>query len=1323
MPEVSLNLLKEKIIKTDTVVRLLVDKNEKIVQLREKLKMLYHKYVNKVKECEVLQVRIDLYKIEHDPLVTGIKELTNKYENLAKEHQALINTCEVKYQSKCKELESQVQKYKCRLEQKEMCNKCEDNKVKYESLLKNHSKKIKQLEALNNKRRDDQQKIKDLQSNIDEINGSYCEQIKTLKQSYIEEISKLKDVITASKLCESKLQEEILHLNNKLHLLDTSVHSCNVENTTLCENVENVDNDLIGQNQDDDNDEEFNNVLDMLSYEEVPKILSPLSDIQFIGEQTGNEHMDESELKTTFSSDSNFCDNDNGIPRFDKNVEHISLRCSAVDYVQSAENNESSKEFDPISECCRSEGKLNITNNLINKDEEYKGLNCDDLCGNNCHCTHIMENSFGDIYFGSLKNAEISVNYILENKSGENSNDLILQCFDDNTIDLDNNYQDTMCTNLTDNNNHNTFVNNQFLNSSHEASINQKESIEYIPKCTPPNDLLGFLKGCNIIDKINHTAIKTYSKHFITTEQSMAEKSSLMTYATQQSVFENCSFGTSDDSIQRSSNSLSCTDGTSDTCNKELDILALHSDVLTCVTSINKVMRVENESFECSKVPGYLESICINSLQSNLNNLQNTDEILTTKSNKGNDITLKEQASVNNPLHISSMVKNLDVEEHIIPTSTINNCTGDNQTNLIPLQCMDEKVINYKQQNHNSTVQNGSPLYIASADASVQLQTKLLKSDTITSITSEITEMSPNSQQALDDVSCGSIERPNKTMMDEQQSATDMVLNNNPAYITNKYRKDTIQKRDTLKKTNEELLTTNEEEPLEMSDEELVFREIIEEEIHNQNLLSDHKELEEFYYMSDEMKSDNADSGYIKSDTDEANGSKSCKRKRDENLDLSPIQKKIVLTECFDNEEVTGIEQYDIKLKVNVLDAVRNNEDIVPEANNSVSNQNKINSTVNWMDSNPKKLPKEIGETCLLLDGFESKIDNFVDDSIILPKQNSNYKSNIDCSYLFGSDCESTSSEDQGNNFTNSYPLETTVPSLFAIKGQNKQCINEIPVIKRSVKSNRKRTKSRTCQLVCNKSDIIPKIEPTSNVEDPLRTRLWQDCLATIGNITKSDDAGHTLLYKRSNSLKNRQKLLKELAKPVEASQMKIPCLTEKENTLHSEGSNEIIDQILAIPDKVINAIKSLEKTSCVPESLKHLNRGKARSLLKQLLTFPDKLSIISEAATIFSTLDNGYISRMILSEVSCDTNKADTKYTPPAPVLTDTQRILLGFLVHLNRTTSPGVLDSFIMEAEKHILTSTKLLIIENVTRLYLAVCKLQKKIHRMRRMFLAHG
>ncbi|KRT82979.1 hypothetical protein AMK59_3076 [Oryctes borbonicus] len=1384
MPEVSLNLLKEKIIKTDTVIRLLVDKNEKILQLREKLKMLYHKYVNKVKEYEVLQVRIDLCKIEHEPLLANIKDLTTRYESLVEDHQSLINSSEVKYQSKCKELELQTKKYEDLSQREEICSACVDTNIKYESLLRNHNKLTNRLETLNSKQRDDRQTIQDLQNHIDEIKSSYCNQIKILKQNNVGEIAKLEGVITGFKLSESKLKEEILDITSR---------SCNVIDMTLrlysTENAPNI-NDLAVQNSSDESDEEFNHVLDMLSYEDIPMIFSPLSDSS---EENGNEHMNEPEVETMFASDDEPIDN-NFTHTIDNNTAQTFVEHSVKSYDQCIENyGESNKAFQDdatdVQYCSNREIMESITNNLMDNNEKHIDLSSDNL--NDCSYTCTTENTYEDVYFGSLKNINVEPAYIFENESKENAIDLIIQCFDDTSDDL--------TTNLTENNDCRTVVSNQYSENPH--NFIQNKSIVYIPKCTTATDLIGFLKECDIIDKINNTMIKTYSKCFIATEKSVTKDSKSVNSSFQESVIGNYPSYT--------------------------------RDSLACITSHNEHMYPEHESFQSGNIEGCTRNVCIDNLQSNLNNSQHSVKIPTAKWNEEVNITLKDQISANNAVLISSIKKD---------------CKDNNETNIISLGSVDEVVANTCEQVNNSIAQNESPVLAASADTIVPLERKLLTySDTVTSLNNEKIAISSQCQQTIVKISGEPIETINKIITDEQQRnccASEVARDDNSPCARNKCHRETAQKitvrtakkrnmfnkmkaelftavvgylnkrlnlkqilkgkkqkhhslhfkrirrlqmlrwkqlremcpsstdtdsehskklrcvnrrfkcksqseKETLDETNEKLLQSNEER-LEMSDEEVFLREIIKkEEINNQKLLASHKQLEEFYYMSiDGIKMDeskpkirtpkfkssllsindleesinkeecySADSGYVKSDSDECNSRKSCKRKRDENPERS-LNKKIVFIKYFDNEE-NCIKQDNINLN-NTLNRKEGN--ILPEMNGIITNQIGTESTVTCLDLNSTKFPKEIvtTEICSLLDRLESKVDEFEDDPIILPKPHCNSKSDIDCSYLFGSDCESISSEDERNGTPNSYLLKPKDPSSHTTIDQNKQCSNEKSITKSNTSPSRKRTKSRIWRSVCDKSEPTSKIDSTSTVEDPLRARLWQDCLSSIVDVTKKSVAARPS-YKRSNSLKNCKKLSKELTRPGELCQIAFSSNIEKENTFHTDKSNETFNHILAISDKrdnVVDQIKGLKKIYGIPEKRTVLNEEKARSLIKQLLTFPDKLSIVMETATAFATQDNNYIIRMILLETSFDTNKADTKYTPPAPVLTDTQRILLGFLMHLNRTVKPGVLDDFIVEAEKHIFTSTKLQNMENVTRLYLAVCKLQRKIHRMRRM-----
>lgn len=80
--------------------------------------------------------------------------------------------------------------------------------------------------------------------------------------------------------------------------------------------------------------------------------------------------------------------------------------------------------------------------------------------------------------------------------------------------------------------------------------------------------------------------------------------------------------------------------------------------------------------------------------------------------------------------------------------------------------------------------------------------------------------------------------------------------------------------------------------------------------------------------------------------------------------------------------------------------------------------------------------------------------------------------------------------------------------------------------------------------------------------------------------------------------------------------------------------------------------------------------------------------------------------------------DNADSKYTPPAPLLTETQRILLGFMSCLENNHVVGVFDSFLEQTESKLFAQNcNLIEIVPITRLYMAVCKLRKDLNRIRR------
>lgn len=357
-----------------------------------------------------------------------------------------------------------------------------------------------------------------------------------------------------------------------------------------------------------------------------------------------------------------------------------------------------------------------------------------------------------------------------------------------------------------------------------------------------------------------------------------------------------------------------------------------------------------------------------------------------------------------------------------------------------------------------------------------------------------------------------------------------------------------------------------------VSEDELILRQVITEEQNYQNSIANHKELEEFYYKSaesvvskscesDKDEINSADSGYVKSDTDEINTSIICKRKRiiasEENSN-----KKIMLTMYLDNEPCEPINNCAM-IDGSIKTTSRKDVDGL--------NQIRTEQRINESDKNQNAFSKKdaTAEICSLLHSDQSN-EAIRDDSIKEGFTNSQY--------LFGSDCESLSSQNEDDDVL--YPKPNTrsntairsntarnirkgVINLRARPRRNQFGTDIKATINPSVttddnqisKSNPRQNKRK----VTSKSEQIPEVELESIVEDPLRNRLWQECLSSLIETTRNTDGGRSS-FKRSNSLKPRQKILEESMNPVEIkSSEKIPPPIAKKIKILDEGRNLLI--------------------------------------------------------------------------------------------------------------------------------------------------------------------
>ncbi|XP_066254439.1 putative leucine-rich repeat-containing protein DDB_G0290503 [Euwallacea similis] len=126
----------------------------------------------------------------------------------------------------------------------------------------------------------------------------------------------------------------------------------------------------------------------------------------------------------------------------------------------------------------------------------------------------------------------------------------------------------------------------------------------------------------------------------------------------------------------------------------------------------------------------------------------------------------------------------------------------------------------------------------------------------------------------------------------------------------------------------------------------------------------------------------------------------------------------------------------------------------------------------------------------------------------------------------------------------------------------------------------------------------------------------------------------------------------------------------------------------------------------------------KVASAINKLLSFGHETALVNEVAMQFAFQTNHFIAQVVVGKISQNCDKPDNSF-PPGPPLSSVQRILLGFLIKLENSTHPGVLDKVLELAEPQVF-SRLVCTIENakqLTRFYTAICRMRQDLHRMRR------
>ncbi|XP_050295404.1 uncharacterized protein LOC126735446 isoform X2 [Anthonomus grandis grandis] len=128
---------------------------------------------------------------------------------------------------------------------------------------------------------------------------------------------------------------------------------------------------------------------------------------------------------------------------------------------------------------------------------------------------------------------------------------------------------------------------------------------------------------------------------------------------------------------------------------------------------------------------------------------------------------------------------------------------------------------------------------------------------------------------------------------------------------------------------------------------------------------------------------------------------------------------------------------------------------------------------------------------------------------------------------------------------------------------------------------------------------------------------------------------------------------------------------------------------------------------------------SKIVSLMQRMIVYSNEEVILDEVVMEFAFQEMDYMIRIIMNKLCLDvSNKVDTTLAP-SPPMTTVQRILFGFLLKLEKVTHPGIIKKFMKSVELHLFkrTTCELPIISPLTRVYTALCKMNRNISKIRR------
>ncbi|CAH0548142.1 unnamed protein product [Brassicogethes aeneus] len=249
--------------------------------------------------------------------------------------------------------------------------------------------------------------------------------------------------------------------------------------------------------------------------------------------------------------------------------------------------------------------------------------------------------------------------------------------------------------------------------------------------------------------------------------------------------------------------------------------------------------------------------------------------------------------------------------------------------------------------------------------------------------------------------------------------------------------------------------------------------------------------------------------------------------------------------------------------------------------------------------------------------------------------------------------------------------------------------------------------------------EVVHKVPEVVQKELPVAQNIFSKPTPSVLKKESVDKVGEIMSMMKNTKTSTTPMLTEELPLNNNVDKVDTPLSPNQQPSANSSiKNNDDSRDSLRSPEPEV--MTSCEDPKIIPlEKPPKMTLCKVDLLFKKLINFSKEKKVVEEVVSQFISEEPEYIAQLVLEIASRDIyDKPSNTHNNYAPPLTETQMVLFGFMVRLDKTLCESVQEHFLKKTE--IVMFSKVADVQQanpLSRMYIAICKARKDMDRIRK------